>query len=138
MAEWSMAHAWKLTPAARADAHEIPPTHSRSTTSHNNDTRRRVPVNHGVAPRFGRVCDTVLTQRGTRLATGISCTWRSGMSSVSRILTSSRTAGAELVPLTLVDHGIAAGIHASVPLNVPKFLAHVLPPAFERSTRLHW
>jgi len=27
MSEWSIEHAWKLTPAARADAHEIPPTH---------------------------------------------------------------------------------------------------------------
>jgi hypothetical protein len=56
------AHAWKLTRAARADAHQIPPTHSRSTTSHNIETRRRVPVNDGVCPGFDGVCDTVLTQ----------------------------------------------------------------------------
>ena len=63
MSEWSIEHAWKLTPAARADAHEIPPTHSRSTTSRYNELRRRVPVNHGVNPGFRGVCDTVLTQR---------------------------------------------------------------------------
>jgi hypothetical protein len=33
MSEWLKEHAWKLTPAARADAHDIPPTHFRSTTS---------------------------------------------------------------------------------------------------------
>ena len=52
MSEWSIEHAWKLTPAARADAHEIPPTHSRSTTSRNNDLLQRVPVSDGVAPGF--------------------------------------------------------------------------------------
>src|SRR3954468_4902320 len=62
MAEWLKAHAWKLTPAARADAHRIPPTHFRSTTSPYNDVRRRVPVNHGVDPGVRGVCDTVLTQ----------------------------------------------------------------------------
>src|SRR5262252_3567462 len=53
MSEWSIEHAWKSTPPARADAHKIPPTHSRSTTSRNNDVRRRVPVNHCVARGFG-------------------------------------------------------------------------------------
>src|SRR3954471_3535710 len=62
MSEWLKERAWKLTPAARADAHQIPPTHSRSTTSRNNDLLQRVPVNDGVAPGFGGVCDTVLTQ----------------------------------------------------------------------------
>src|SRR6185295_20380407 len=62
MSEWSIEHAWKLTPAARADAHEIPPTHSRSTTSRNNDLLQRVPVSDGVAPGFRGACDTVLTQ----------------------------------------------------------------------------
>jgi len=33
MSEWLKAHAWKATPLARADAHQIPPTHLRSTTS---------------------------------------------------------------------------------------------------------
>src|SRR6476469_6587789 len=58
MSEWSIEHAWKLTPAARADAHRIPPTHFRSTTSPYSDVRRRVPVNHGVDPGFRGVCDT--------------------------------------------------------------------------------
>src|SRR5215204_2828230 len=29
MSEWLKEHAWKLTPAARADAQQIPPTHFR-------------------------------------------------------------------------------------------------------------
>jgi hypothetical protein len=62
MSEWLKEHAWKLTPAGRADAHQIPPTHSRSTTSRNNDVHQRVPVNDRVAPGFRGVCDTVLTQ----------------------------------------------------------------------------
>jgi hypothetical protein len=60
--ERSIRHAWKSTPAARADAHQIRPTHFRSTTSHNLHTRRRVLVNHGVDRGFPGVCDTVLTQ----------------------------------------------------------------------------
>src|SRR3954463_12201619 len=67
MSEWLKEHAWKLTPAARADAHEIPPTHSRSTTSHNNEVHQSVPVNDRVAPGFRGVCDTVLTQFRIRL-----------------------------------------------------------------------
>src|SRR6185436_6837219 len=67
MAEWSMAHAWKSDLFTRADAHQIPPTHFRSTTSPYNDVRRRVPVNHGVAPGFRGVCDTVLTQTAADL-----------------------------------------------------------------------
>ena len=55
-------HAWKLLPLARADAHRIPPTQFRSTTSRNNDLLQRVPVNDGVCPGFRGVCDTVLTQ----------------------------------------------------------------------------
>jgi hypothetical protein len=62
MLERSIRHAWKLTPLARADAHQIPPTHCRSTTFRNNDLLCRVPVNGGVAPGFRGVCDTVLTQ----------------------------------------------------------------------------
>jgi hypothetical protein len=53
MSEWSIEHAWKLTPAARADAHEIPPTHFRSTTSRNKDVHAHVPVNHGIDQGFG-------------------------------------------------------------------------------------
>ena len=56
-------HAWKLIPLARADPHRNAPTHSRSTTSRNNDVRRSVPVNHGVWPGFEGVSDTVLTQK---------------------------------------------------------------------------
>src|SRR6185295_5370187 len=59
-------HAWKLTPLARADSYQIPPTHFRSTTSRNIDTRRRAPVNDSVCPGFEGVCDTVLTQCGRR------------------------------------------------------------------------
>ena len=62
MSEWLKEHAWKLNPLARADAHEIPPTHFRSTTSHSNDVHARVLVNAGVDPGFQGVCDTVLTQ----------------------------------------------------------------------------
>jgi hypothetical protein len=62
MAEWFEAHAWKLIPFACADAHQIAPTYSRSTTSRNNDLLQRVPVNDGVAPGFRGACDTVLTQ----------------------------------------------------------------------------
>ena len=67
MSEWSIEHAWKLTPAARADAHQIAPTHSRSTTSRNNDLLQRVAVNDGAAPGFRGVCDTVLTQSANPL-----------------------------------------------------------------------
>jgi len=48
MSEWLKEHAWKLIPLARADAHRNAPTHSRSTTSCNNDMPRRGPVNHDV------------------------------------------------------------------------------------------
>src|SRR5262245_16383807 len=62
MSEWSIEHAWKSTLPARADAHQIPPTHFRSTSSRNNDVARRLPVNHDVCPGLRGVCDTVLTQ----------------------------------------------------------------------------
>ena len=62
MSEWLKEHAWKLIPLARADAHQNPPTHSRATTSRNNDVHPSVPVNHGVCPEFQGACDTVLTQ----------------------------------------------------------------------------
>src|SRR5262245_15362630 len=64
MSEWLIEHAWKSTLLARADAHEIPPTHSRSVTSRNSDTRRHVLVNHRVDRGVDGVCDTVLTQNG--------------------------------------------------------------------------
>ena len=62
MSEWLKEHAWKLILLAHADAHEIAPTHFRSTTSPNNDLLQHVPVSDGVAPGFRGVCDTVLTQ----------------------------------------------------------------------------
>jgi hypothetical protein len=62
MSEWSIEHAWKLIPFTRADAHQIPPTHFRSTTSRNNDVLQRVHVSRGVCPGCRGVCDTVLTQ----------------------------------------------------------------------------
>jgi hypothetical protein len=62
MSEWLKEHAWKLNPLTRADAHQIPPTHFRSTSSRNNDRLQHVPVNDGVDPGFRGVCDTVLTQ----------------------------------------------------------------------------
>src|SRR5436190_10878867 len=68
MSEWFKEHAWKLTPAARADGHEIPPTHFPSTTSHNNDVYRHIPVSDGICPRFRGVCNTVLTQFSDLLA----------------------------------------------------------------------
>jgi hypothetical protein len=67
MSEWLKEHAWKLTPAARADAQQIPPTHFRCNDFRNIDVRRRVPVNHGVDPGFRGACDTVLTQRALQL-----------------------------------------------------------------------
>ena len=68
MSERFKEHAWKSTPPARADAHQIPPTHSRPTTSPNIDTRRRVLVNHRIDRGFAGACDTVLTQSGRAVA----------------------------------------------------------------------
>src|SRR5690349_19123704 len=69
MSEWLKEHAWKLTPAARADAHQIPPTQFRINDFRNIDARQRVPVNDAVAPGFRGVCDTVLTQKSDALRT---------------------------------------------------------------------
>src|SRR5262245_37804057 len=63
MSEWLKEHAWKSTLFARADAHEIPPTHFRSTTSRNIDTRRHVLVNQRVDRGFEGVCDTDTMKR---------------------------------------------------------------------------
>jgi hypothetical protein len=62
MSEWLKEHAWKENLFALIDAHRHPPTHSRSTTSRNNDLHRTVPVSHGGCPWFRRWSDTVLTQ----------------------------------------------------------------------------
>src|SRR5262245_33544853 len=67
MSEWLKEHAWKSDRFTRADAHQNPPTHSRSTTSRNIDTRHHVLVNHRVKRGFEGVCDTVLTQSGFAL-----------------------------------------------------------------------
>src|SRR5262252_801474 len=63
MSEWSIEHAWKSTPPASADAHQIPPTHSRSTTSPDNDVRQQVPVNHHLDRGFRGACDTDTMKR---------------------------------------------------------------------------
>jgi hypothetical protein len=52
MSEWSIEHAWKLTPATRADADEIPPTRFPINDFHNIDARRCLPLNDGVTPGF--------------------------------------------------------------------------------------
>jgi hypothetical protein len=65
MSEWLKEHAWKLNPAARADAHQIPPTQFPINDLHDIDMRRSVAVSEGVSPGFRGPCDTVLTQ--TRL-----------------------------------------------------------------------
>src|SRR5262249_27901036 len=62
MSERFKEHAWKSTLSARADAHEIPPTHSRSTASPNIDTRRHVLLNHRVDRGLRGYVTTVLTQ----------------------------------------------------------------------------
>jgi hypothetical protein len=48
MSEWLKEHAWKSTRAARADAHQILPTHFRFNDFCNIDVRRSVPVNPGI------------------------------------------------------------------------------------------
>src|SRR5262249_39331355 len=52
MSEWLKEHAWKATPRARADAHQIPPTHLSFNDFRNIDMRRRFPVNRGVDRGF--------------------------------------------------------------------------------------
>src|SRR4051812_31427720 len=69
MSEWSIEHAWKLTPAARVDAHQNPPTHHRSISSRYNEVLRDTPVSDDVHPGFRGVCDTVLTQKLNALRT---------------------------------------------------------------------
>jgi hypothetical protein len=48
MSEWSIEHAWKLIPLARADAHRIPPTHFRFNDFRNINVRRPIPANDHV------------------------------------------------------------------------------------------
>src|SRR4051812_416634 len=67
MSEWLKEHAWKLTPAARADAHQILPTHFPINNFRNTDLLRHVPVTDALHQGFRGVCDTVLTQNRRRL-----------------------------------------------------------------------
>src|SRR6185503_7651597 len=48
MSEWLKEHAWTLTPAARADPHEIPPTHVGSVSSRYTDLLRDAPASDDV------------------------------------------------------------------------------------------
>ena len=48
MSEWLKEHAWKASPSTDADAQQISPTHSPSTTSRYNDVHRTVPINRGI------------------------------------------------------------------------------------------
>ena len=67
MSEWLKEHAWKLTPAARADAHDIPPTQFRINNFRDIAMLRCVPVNDALHQGFRGVCDTVLTQNSLGL-----------------------------------------------------------------------
>jgi hypothetical protein len=64
-------HAWKSTPAARADAHQIPPTQFRinhfALQRCESECLRKC---HSVCPWFEGVSDTVLTQCRVRLSAG--------------------------------------------------------------------
>ena len=62
MAEWSIAHAWKSTLSARADAYQIPPTQFRINNFGNIDAGMRIPVTDALHQGVRGVCDTVLTQ----------------------------------------------------------------------------
>ena len=63
MSEWFKEHAWKSTPAARADAHQTPPTQFRINEFRNINTRGRVLVSDALLQGLRGVSDTVLTQR---------------------------------------------------------------------------
>ena len=62
MSEWLKEHAWKSTPPARADAHQIVPTHSPINNFRYNNLRRHLPVNDALRQGFRGVSDTDLTQ----------------------------------------------------------------------------
>ena len=104
MSEWLKEHAWKSDRFTRADAYQIPPTHSRSTTSRNTDTRRHVLVNHRVDRGLEGVCDTALTQRSFALSAMPSGTARYRLDSVhlSREFASLKTLEQDLRNLTLL------------------------------------
>jgi hypothetical protein len=67
MAEWSIAHAWKSTLRARADALQIPPMHFPFNNFRNSDINRRIPATDALFQGFRGVCDTVLTQEPTEV-----------------------------------------------------------------------
>jgi hypothetical protein len=64
MSEWLKEHAWKSTSVARADAHQIPPTHFPINNFRNTNLLQHVPVTDVLHQGFRGVCDTVLTQNG--------------------------------------------------------------------------
>jgi len=97
MSEWLKEHAWKSTPPARAGSHRIPPTHSRSTTSRDNDLSRCVPVNHRVDQRFEGVCDTVLTHCALSVAAR-GCSSRNKR--INKVSSSMRSNAASATPRT--------------------------------------
>jgi hypothetical protein len=51
MSEWLKEHAWKLNPLARADPHQIPPTHFRLNDFRYIDVRR-VRASHRLPHSF--------------------------------------------------------------------------------------
>ena len=67
MSEWLKEHAWKSTLPARADAHQILPTHSPINNFRNSDLLRHIPVTDALHQGFRGVCDTVLTQKPSEL-----------------------------------------------------------------------
>jgi hypothetical protein len=62
MSEWLKEHAWKSTLFARADAHQILPTHFPINNFRYNDLLLHVLVTDALHQSFRGVCDTVLTQ----------------------------------------------------------------------------
>src|SRR5260221_9653428 len=84
MSEWLKEHAWKSTLVARADAHQMPPTHARINDFRNIDVCRRVLVNDGVPLGFRGVCDTVLTQEPIELTARDAVRARTGYAGPAR------------------------------------------------------
>jgi hypothetical protein len=67
MSEWLKEHAWKSAPLARADAHQIPPTHFRINDFRKTNMRGRVLVSDALHQSVTAVSDTVLTQPESHL-----------------------------------------------------------------------
>ena len=72
MAEGLKAHAWKLIPLACVDAHHNPPTHARSTTSHQTSYASTCPRKRRCLTWFRVACDTVLTQNRASFSSAVS------------------------------------------------------------------